>query len=583
LDPIGNQTIDELATLRFTATATDPDRPVQTLTYSLDAAAFALGMRIDAATGAFTWKPTEDQGGTSYQATITVTDNGANPTNRTDSETITIAVREANVAPVLDPIGNQSVGEQATLTFTATAADQDRPLQTLTYSLDAAAVALGMQIDAATGAFTWTPTAAQTGSTYQATITVTDNGANPANLTDSEKINIAVNFNPDPVVQAPSRAGSNSLIVVCDGGDVVVIDQLAPSSQGAGLPSGQVLRRQPLDTLHSLTIKGVNNKADKLTVDVASLGSYVIPGGLHFDGGQGTTSDILAVTGTPGADTFVVGSDRVTVNGDSLVLASVEGVEINGGLGNDTYTVAALSVPVAITDGGGVDKLDFSQSTTVGVNIDLTLSTGKPQRVFGAGGKTLALKGLFDDVVGTPNNDLIKGNQLANHIWGRDGNDTIYGGAGDDWLYGEKGDDKLYGDAGNDVLLGGEGGDQLRSISGRDLLIAGLGSDNLYGSSTGDTILIGGTTAYDNNDLALAEIMKEWTSGRKFADRAVRLEAGIPTAVGTISLTRRTAAKANGTVIDDAVRDTLWGAAGKDWFFDFAPFDVVKNKSKNDR
>ena len=98
------------------------------------------------------------------------------------SETITITVNEVNVAPVLGAIGNQTVDEQATLTFNATASDQDLPAQTLTYSLDAAAVALGMSITQR-GAFSWTPTESQGGSSYSVTITVTDNGTDPANLT----------------------------------------------------------------------------------------------------------------------------------------------------------------------------------------------------------------------------------------------------------------------------------------------------------------------------------------------------------------------------------------------------------------
>ncbi len=35
LDPIGNQNVDELSTLTFTATATDSDIPTDTLTFSL--------------------------------------------------------------------------------------------------------------------------------------------------------------------------------------------------------------------------------------------------------------------------------------------------------------------------------------------------------------------------------------------------------------------------------------------------------------------------------------------------------------------------------------------------------------------
>jgi hypothetical protein len=169
LGAIGNQSIDELATLSFTATATDSDLPSDTLTFSLDAASLAAGMTIDANTGAFAWTPTEGQGGSTPSVTITVTDNGTG--NLIDSETFTITVNDVNTAPVLGAIGNQSVDELATLSFTATATDSDLPADTLTFSLDAASLAAGMTIDANTGAFAWTPTEGQGGSVPSVTIT----------------------------------------------------------------------------------------------------------------------------------------------------------------------------------------------------------------------------------------------------------------------------------------------------------------------------------------------------------------------------------------------------------------------------
>ena len=180
LGEIGNRSVNEQAELAFTATATDQDLPTDTLTFSLDQAAIDLGMAITPA-GAFTWTPTEAQGGSSYEATITVSDG-----DLTDSETITITVTEVNVAPILVEIGNRSVNEQAELAFTATATDQDLPTDTLTFSLDQAAIDLGMAITPA-GDFTWTPTEAQGGSSYEATITVSD-----GDLTDSETITISV-------------------------------------------------------------------------------------------------------------------------------------------------------------------------------------------------------------------------------------------------------------------------------------------------------------------------------------------------------------------------------------------------------
>ena len=73
--------------------------------------------------------------------------------NLIDSETFTITVNDINTAPVLGAIGNQTVDELATLTFTATATDADLPADTLTFSLDAPLLQLGMSIDANTGDF----------------------------------------------------------------------------------------------------------------------------------------------------------------------------------------------------------------------------------------------------------------------------------------------------------------------------------------------------------------------------------------------------------------------------------------------
>ena len=77
-------------------------------------------MTIDANTGDFSWTPTEGQDG-SHSVTVTVTDDGTG--TLTDSETFTITVNDINSAPVLAAIGDQTVDELATLTFTATATD----------------------------------------------------------------------------------------------------------------------------------------------------------------------------------------------------------------------------------------------------------------------------------------------------------------------------------------------------------------------------------------------------------------------------------------------------------------------------
>jgi hypothetical protein len=88
LAPIGNRSVDEEQTLSFIATASDPDLPANSLTFSLDSGAPA-GASIDPSSGHFTWTPTEAQGPGSFQVTVRVSDG-----NLSDFETITISVAE---------------------------------------------------------------------------------------------------------------------------------------------------------------------------------------------------------------------------------------------------------------------------------------------------------------------------------------------------------------------------------------------------------------------------------------------------------------------------------------------------------
>ena len=184
LDPIGDQAVDEGNLLTFTAAATDPDMPPDTVSFSLDAGAPA-GASITTG-GVFTWTPTEAQGPDSVSITVRATDDGSPPLS--DSETITVTVNEVNVAPVLGTIGNQTATQLSNLSFTATATDTDVPANTLTFTLDAGAPS-GASINSGSGVFSWTPNGAQNGD-FDITVRVTDDGS-PA-LNDFETITVSV-------------------------------------------------------------------------------------------------------------------------------------------------------------------------------------------------------------------------------------------------------------------------------------------------------------------------------------------------------------------------------------------------------
>jgi uncharacterized repeat protein (TIGR02543 family) len=180
LGPVSDKAINELATLNFTVSATDPDLPVNTLSYNLSSNA-PEGATINSSSGAFSWTPTEEQGPGSYPFDVCVSDG-------TDSncKSITVTVTEINIAPILNPIGNKSITEYTELTFIATTIDPDLPLNTLTYYLyNNPPEGASMNVD--TGVFTWTPTEDQGPNIYTFDVCVRD-GIN----TTCETIKISV-------------------------------------------------------------------------------------------------------------------------------------------------------------------------------------------------------------------------------------------------------------------------------------------------------------------------------------------------------------------------------------------------------
>ena len=207
--PADGTEIDELTTLEFSVTATDPDGG--TVTYAIDADSEAAGMMLDPATGAFTWVPTEEQGPGSFPVTFTATDDGS-PAASADT-TITLIVNEVNLAPELTVNPNATVKPNEELSFTASATDEDIPANELTFSLSGGEA--GMAIDPESGVFTWTAPGAS--GQFLVTVIVTDSGV-PA-LSDSSDVSIMVTINEPP------EFDTNNLDFPADGTE---IDELNP-------------------------------------------------------------------------------------------------------------------------------------------------------------------------------------------------------------------------------------------------------------------------------------------------------------------------------------------------------------------
>jgi Ca2+-binding RTX toxin-like protein len=276
-------------------------------------------------------------------------------------------------------------------------------------------------------------------------------------------------------------------------------------------------------------------------------------------------TDSVRVVGTSGNDVIALSGTAFTVNGAGIVLDGPAGLTLAGGVGNDTYRLDAdeqLGLVSLDEAAGGIDTIDFSSTTTLGVVLNLSVSY--PQIV----NPNLTLKlgsGLqFEKLTGGSENDKLTGNSLANVLTGNAGDDILSGGLGSDSLNGGSGNDTyVFGGAtvGGEVdtivegssldadtldfssrsvavavniatglqqqvhtdralilgsglavenALGGSGNDRLTGNSrvnmlignaGHDILNGGLGSDSLLGGSGNDTYVFGGATVGGELDM----------------------------------------------------------------------------------
>ncbi|MEM6691033.1 MAG: Ig-like domain-containing protein, partial [Planctomycetota bacterium] len=209
---------------------------------------------------------------------------------------------------------------------------------------------------------------------------------------------------------------------------------------------------------------------------------------------------------------------------------AIDRIEITAGDGNDLVDVHQLiSIPVHVDGGQGNDTIK------TGAGDDSVTDLFGDNRIFTRGG-----------------NDKINTG---------DGRDRVLSGSGNDLIRTRAGNDVINAGTGDDIIVSGDGFDRLYGGSGRDLLIAGDRFDLVFGGS-GQDILIGGWTVHDDDDVALLEILSEWTSNRTFHERVRNLWDGS----GTSERSNGDTFLNRSTIIDDRDFDLLFGGFDIDWF-----------------
>ncbi|WP_167684739.1 M10 family metallopeptidase C-terminal domain-containing protein [Parasedimentitalea denitrificans] len=156
----------------------------------------------------------------------------------------------------------------------------------------------------------------------------------------------------------------------------------------------------------------------------------------------------------------------------------------------------SLSVTFSYTDTQGTAESISSVATTAITPMNLTL-------------------------IGTPDADVLHGEEGDDTISGLDGPDRLIGNGGNDSLLGGDGNDTLNGGAGDDFIFGGETEADLRDIvyagSGNDSIDAGYGNDLVYGQEGNDTIAGGFGTddlqGQDGNDVITGSALSDLVFG----------------------------------------------------------------------
>ena len=352
IDFIPAQTVDEETNLRFTATATDPDLPANTLRFNLVSP--PAGASINPFTGVFNWTPTEAQGPNGYTITVRVRDNGTPVLDNTFP--VEVTVDETNGAPTLNRIlSPQVVSEGSPLAFTATATDPDTPPNSLTFSLGGIPPA-GAEIDQDTGDFTWTPQ--DSDQTQNIQVVVTDDG--PGNETDDQFVRVSV-ANVDPSV----FAGSDQMVL---DGATVSLDPATYTDPGS------------TDT-HTAIIDWGDTTIERCSV---SPNCMVVPNGdgsgsvtgIHFyptdgiftvtvtvnDDDGGSDSDSFEVTVTNNPPVAQAGGEYSVVEGGTTQLDGTGSSDVDGTV--ETYSWS----PVGAVDQWALDDASSAQPNLTGID-----------------------------------------------------------------------------------------------------------------------------------------------------------------------------------------------------------------------
>ncbi|MES2626652.1 MAG: calcium-binding protein [Pseudomonadota bacterium] len=302
-------------------------------------------------------------------------------------------------------------------------------------------------------------------------------------------------------------------------------------------------------------------------------GSDIMIGGNGYD--HYFVDDIGDVVEETNPDMDSGGQDRVDIYiSDYTLPANVEqGYIMIGGnanlTGNDAGNILGAGTGNNIIDGGaGQDLVIYLADIGIRANLSIT----GPQNTGISGLDTLI---NIEDLMGTPYDDYLTGDNKSNQLYGNGGNDYLAGGAGDD---------RIFADTGNDIIDGGDGIDSYYYDGNTnlriDLSLASTQNNGVMGNDTfrnietlyggkGDDVFLGNSG--DNNLFGwLGNDTLDGGAGNDFLDGSI----------GTDTVSYASVTGKNGVTVNLQFSNQDTGAAGIDVLFDFENLTGSKNSDR---
>jgi len=236
---------------------------------------------------------------------------------------------------------------------------------------------------------------------------------------------------------------------------------------------------------------------------------------------------------------------------------------VTAALEADPYIAGATALYVGGTS--GADTITFAPADPYG-DVTVTIRNNATKN------KTMAL-GVFAPTghivaYGIAGNDTIQytTSTIGRQAYSISNPAMFFAGTGNCTLIGGPGDDILVGGGGNCTIIGG---------GGNDLIIGGKGQSKLYSGVRGKptsnpnngSIIIAGSTIYDQNAAALATILAEWDAPLPYAMRI----ANIASIASGYPLTAN-------QILDPSAIDQVFSDGGSDWFWDLTGKVKINNR-----